>query len=225
MKVAFLSESPADEAALRIFVEAILGEPIEPVSRAERTGGLEFVIRTLPPVLREIHYHRTADALVVGIDSDNSPVHQSGHAPNEWKASKCRWCQLRSTLDDITRTLRAIPSYPPILTAVAVPTPAIEAWYLFSEDSNCTEANWVRCRNERTPSKTEIDRLKRLIYDTTRPDLARETERATKRATALATKIEQIEGFFPNSFGVFAAEIRRWRFRDSHQSAGESAPP
>jgi len=75
MKVAVLSESSADEAAIRVFLEALRGERIEPPSSMPpiRSRGWPAPLITLPSVLRHLHYHSDAEALVVVVDSELSP--------------------------------------------------------------------------------------------------------------------------------------------------------
>ncbi|HZP58845.1 MAG TPA: hypothetical protein VFB27_00875, partial [Opitutaceae bacterium] len=64
MNVAVLSESPADEAALRALVEAAFGEPVRPVTYALRARGWPSVAQVLPGVIRHLHFHTDADGLV-----------------------------------------------------------------------------------------------------------------------------------------------------------------
>ena len=52
MKVAFLSESPADEAAIGVFVQRVPGTEVEPVVPALRARGWPDVLRLLPAVVR-----------------------------------------------------------------------------------------------------------------------------------------------------------------------------
>ena len=55
MKVALLSESPADEAVLRVLVEAVLGAPPKFVSPGLRARGWPNVAQVLPAVIRHLH--------------------------------------------------------------------------------------------------------------------------------------------------------------------------
>ena len=54
MKVALLSESPADEAALRVLVEGVLRERVQFVEPALRARGWPSVAQVLPAVLRHL---------------------------------------------------------------------------------------------------------------------------------------------------------------------------
>ncbi|MFQ5796704.1 MAG: hypothetical protein ACE5JP_16875, partial [Candidatus Bipolaricaulia bacterium] len=81
MKVAVLSESPADEAAVRILVEGILGrqtQPIDPPRSLRIRGWTSILNKTneLSAVLRSLYFYTNAEALVLVVDSNHSPVHQ-----------------------------------------------------------------------------------------------------------------------------------------------------
>ena len=80
MKVAFFAESPADQAAITIFTEAILGSKTSFVSHAGlRNRGWPSVRTVLPAVLKELHYHTDAEGFVLVVDSNGSPPHVSAH--------------------------------------------------------------------------------------------------------------------------------------------------
>lgn len=209
MKVAILSESPADEAALQVFVEAILAEPIETHQPHLRSRGYPSVVQVLPSVLKDLHYQRHADALVVVVDSDNSTIHQPAHDAAGASDPLCRFCQLRSAIEITRQNLRPIPNAEPIRVALAVPTPSIEAWYLFG-DPDCTEAGWSVKQKSQTSSFTEIRRLKKLAYGTDRPAIAAETVSAITFAQKLCADLVPLEQHFPNSFGLLASELRTW---------------
>jgi len=210
MKVAILSESSADEAALNVFVGAILGEPIETYEPHLRSRGFTSVLQVLPAVLKELHYKRSADALVVVVDSDNSTIHQPAHEAADSLEPTCRFCQIHSVIEATRQQLRPIPHLPPINTAIAVPTPSIEAWYLFGVDPNCTEAGWSLKRSSKISAVGEIRRLKTMAYGTGRPALQLETAQAIAHAKRLIASIDQLEAFFPNSFGILASSVRGW---------------
>ncbi|MCH7988006.1 MAG: hypothetical protein IID46_02520 [Planctomycetes bacterium] len=210
MKIAILSESPADEAAVKIFVEKILGQTIEVITRRVRSSGVDAVLNSVPPVLKALHYHRTADALVVALDSDRSPVHLSDHIPNDHAKLGCCSCNLHLIIEETLRHLRPIPNQPKIQTAVAVAVPAIEAWYQFGRDSNCTEAGWIHRRTAGVDAPAEIRKLKRAVYGTDRPGQALSKGKAIEHAERLAADLTPLEEYFPNSFGVFAQQVREW---------------
>ena len=215
MKVAILSESPADEAAVRILVEAILGEPIETVTLRVRSGGWNAVLRAIPPTLRALHFRNMADAMVVVIDSDQSTVHEADHNLDDPEAAKCRSCQLVSIIEKIQRDLRPMPDWPSIKTAIAVPTPSIEAWYLFGMNSDCTEAGWKVKQKSRVSSVSAIRQLKTEAYGTDRPGIQLETSCAIIHAQRLAGNLVEFEKYFPNSFQLLANELRAWIPKDA----------
>lgn len=83
MKVAVLSESPADEAAIRILVEGILGRQTQSPALSSfrtRAPGISGVFRAFPAVLKELYYNQQdAEGLIVVVDSDHTPVHSPEH--------------------------------------------------------------------------------------------------------------------------------------------------
>jgi predicted ATPase len=68
MKIGYFSESPADQAALAVFAEGILGEPPEPANMVLEGFGVMSVLGELDGVFRGAHYGSDADALVVVVD-------------------------------------------------------------------------------------------------------------------------------------------------------------
>jgi hypothetical protein len=75
MKLAVLSESEADEAALRIIAEGILGRQVEwHRGFRRRSSGFGSVPGLLRPALMELHYHTDVDGLLVVVDSDHTPL-------------------------------------------------------------------------------------------------------------------------------------------------------
>src|SRR5207247_2814712 len=96
MKVAYFAESPADQAALAIFTDAILGSQTEAVTyKGLRHRGWPTVRTVLPAVLKELHYHTDAEGFVLVVDSNGSPPHLPLHEQPAARASQCRLCQLR----------------------------------------------------------------------------------------------------------------------------------
>lgn len=118
MKVAVLSESPADEAAIRVLVEGVLGESPQRVDLPLiRTRGWHGALGAFPAALTQLHYTTDTEAFVVVVDSDQSPVHQLSHEQPGGAAGKCRVCNLRETAIRVQSQLRARASRPPIKTA------------------------------------------------------------------------------------------------------------
>src|SRR5215212_1976636 len=134
MKVVVLSESSADEAAIRILINGILGEETEDVpSLPLRSRGWPYVLRVLPTVIKFLHYQTDAEAIVVIADSDDSPVHRSSHDQAGNAEVGCRLCQLRKVFKETKLT--AITGRGELKIAVGLAVPAIEAWYLCGVDA------------------------------------------------------------------------------------------
>ena len=144
MKVAILSESSADEAAVRILVDGLLGRQSLPIHPPPlRSRGWPSVRQILPAVLKHLYYQTDAEALVVVVDSNHSPVHQEAHDQPEGGDERCRLCQLRKAVDRVQGEVRLLPNRPRIKTAVGIAVPAIEAWFLCGSDPRVSEAAWV----------------------------------------------------------------------------------
>lgn len=209
MKVTLLSESSADEAAVRILIEAILGKPTEPVALPPlRARGWASVFQVLPGVLTHLHYRTDAEAFVVVVDSDTSPAHQQTHDDPDNADEKCRLCQLRELVAQTQKTLRLAEGRMLIKIAIGLAVPAIEAWYRCGLDAHATEAMLIQ---QPLSGITEIKRrLKKDVYGTDRPSIELETKRAIEEATRLAQDLGLFEACFPGGFGALARDVRNW---------------
>src|SRR5262245_2178832 len=118
MKVALLSESPADEAALRVLVTAVLRQSPRFVAPGFRARGWPNVAQLLPAVLRHLHFNTDTDLLVVVVDSDDSVVHTTGHDKPGFFHPLCRMCQLRAVHRQTTKKLPPAHGRPHVLRAV-----------------------------------------------------------------------------------------------------------
>jgi hypothetical protein len=124
-----LSESPADEAAVRLLAEAILGQSTQVVHpKRLQTRGWPAVLHVLPNVLRYLHYRTDAEGLIVVVDSDKSPLHRSDE-PHESTTCECRRCQLREVALRTQVELQARFSRAAIKLATGLAVPSIEAWF------------------------------------------------------------------------------------------------
>ena len=210
MKVALFSESEADDAALRVFVEAILGEPIEPVPHVGlRTRGWPSVRNILEVVLKQLHYHREAEGFVMIVDSNGTPPHVREHeGPNPPK-TLCRLCRLRAIRDEVFKHARPRLHRAPLKTAMGLAVPAIEAWLLCGQDHGVNEAVWKNGLAAGHPPYSTRE-LKTKLYGTDRPSLALESRRMTEAARGLANQLAHVERCFPDGFGGFAQELRLW---------------
>ena len=208
MNVAVLSESPADEAAIRILVDALLGSQTQLVAApALRTRGWPAVARVLPSVFKHLYYQTDADALVVVVDSDDSPVHQKQH--DIVREPACRLCELHRIVASIEGSIRSPRHRPMLKTAIGLAVPAVEAWYRCGEDPHVTEATWIQQMNSKRFSY-DRKRLKRDVYGTDRPSIEQETRLAIQAATRLAGNIVLLEQAFPHGFGPLVTDVRSW---------------
>src|SRR3954467_6571191 len=105
MKLALLSESPADEVALRVLVTAVLGGPPHFVAPGFRARGWPNVAQVMPAVIRHLHFNTATDALVVVVDSDDAVVHTTRHDAPGYFHPHCRMCQLRAIHRQTTKRL------------------------------------------------------------------------------------------------------------------------
>ncbi len=210
MKIAVVSESPADEAAIKILVDAIVGDKTELVSAPRlRPSGWPNVLTLLPSIVKALHYYTDADSLAVVVDSDDSPVHGTAHEAGAENYPDCRLCQLRTCVGLSLRRVTAVANRVPLRTALGVAVPAIEAWYRCGIDPHVMEATWSR---KLLGESITYDRrsLKVDIYGSHQPSLATETNAAVLAATRLANNIEILEQFFPVGFGCLVYDVRTW---------------
>ncbi|MBL8799213.1 MAG: hypothetical protein JNM56_35330 [Planctomycetia bacterium] len=212
MKLAVLSESPADEAALRILAEALLGATSEVVGLDvfQYRSGWQAVLKIMPLVMRHLHYQTDADGLLVSLDSDKSPIHEAAHEAAGQAVKHCRICSLRDILRTTQAQLKTRGDGSRLKVAIGLAVPQIEAWYRCGWDSTVTEAAWrVGLRSGKFPFTS--DSLKRDVYGSLLSGLELETLRAIEEARRLATCIEELETWFPAGFGYLSREVRTWR--------------
>ena len=210
MKLALLSESPADEAVLRVLVGAVLGEPLQLVTPSLRARGWPSVEQVLPPILRHLHFHTDAQGLVVVVDSDDSPVHTAAHEVPGYHHPFCRLCRLRAVFRRTMKNLPPAHGRNSPLRAVGVAVPAIEAWLLCGRDDTVTEAAWTAGQARGVPPYTRAE-LKQRVYGTTRPSLPWEIQRALVEVARHRADVRRLEHDFPHGFGALAQDLRSWR--------------
>lgn len=209
MNVAVLSESPADEAAVRILIGGILGTEISAVNYPLRSRGWPSVLQLLPTVLKHLHYQTDAEALVLVVDSNSSPVHVISHEEPNQADLNCRICRLRHAIRQTQYQLRERAGYAPIKTAIGLAVPCIEAWYRCGMDARVTEAAWLSGMGSGPLPYAKIG-LKREVYGTERPSLLLEEKRASEEATRLAQNLSLLERLFSNGFGILTRDVRGW---------------
>ena len=209
MKVALLSESPADEAALRLVAEGVLGRPVELVQPPLRARGWPSVAQVLPVILRHLHFRTDAAGLVVTVDADDTVVHPAEHERPGYFHPGCRLCELRAIVRQTVKRLPPANGRVRLHTAVGLAVPAIEAWYLCGRDETVTEAAWVEGRERGVAPYTRRE-LKQRVYATTHPSLPLEIERAEAAIRRHAGDYRRLEFDFPGGFGALVADLRRW---------------
>ncbi|HVZ64894.1 MAG TPA: hypothetical protein VG936_10010 [Lacunisphaera sp.] len=220
MKLAILSESPADEAALRVLVEYVLARPFDTLPVSLRARGWPSVEQVLPPIVRHLHFQTDADGLVVVVDSDDSVVHTPAHEAPGYHHPFCRICRLRHAF---RRTVKNLPPRRPasaaanpgqpgearVLRAIGLAVPAIEAWYLCGRDTSITEAAWLEGQASGRPPYTRRE-LKWRVYGTDRPTLPFEVKRAVQEVSRHRGDVRRLENDFPAGFGALARDLRAW---------------
>jgi hypothetical protein len=210
MKVAILSESSADEAAIRIFAEGLLDRPTEHVEFSGlRSRGWPSVRNVFGAVYKDLWYRSDAEGLIVVVDSDEATIHHPSHA-EPTGPRPCRLCELRQVERRVRSELRPVAGRGLLRIAIGIATPAIEAWYAVGVSPHVNEPTWVQALASRQFPYTKAS-LKQMVYGTDRPSLQLETERATAAARRLAGSLDEVIERFPNGFGPLASEIRSWR--------------
>jgi len=208
MKIALLSESPADEAVLRVLVEAVLGAPPKFVSPGLRARGWPNVAQVLPAVIRHLHFNTDTDALVVSCDSDDSVVHTAAHNAPGYFHPHCRMCQLRGVFHRTAKKFPPAHGRPRVLRGVGVAVPALEAWLLCGKDAGVTEAAWT-AGQERGRAPYSRAELKWRVYGTDRPSLPHEIRCAHHELERIRRDPRRLEYDFPG-FALLAADVREW---------------
>jgi hypothetical protein len=197
-----LSESTADEAAIRILVEAIKGAPVTWFAPTKwRNRGWPAVLRELPVVIQHLHYQTDATGLVVVVDTNSSPPHEVVHRTRA--NPECRLCALQAKVEQTIANLTPRLNRPVLRVAFGVATPAIEAWYLAGKRPHPSEQAWI-AEGPKSYSKME---LKREAYGTDRPNLPLQTRRAEEEARRLAEDLGLLRANFPRGFGCFETGV------------------
>lgn len=206
MKLALLSESPADETALRVLVESVLRERPVFIGPGFRARGWPNVAQLLPSVIKHLHFNTNADALVVVVDSDDSVVHGVEHDRPGYFHPHCRMCQLRAVFRQTMKRLPAANGRERMLRVVGVAVPAIEAWYLCGRDEHVTEQAWVDGQERGRLPYTRAE-LKWRVYGTDRPSLPHEIVCAMREVERQRRDLRRLENDFPG-FAALAADLR-----------------
>lgn len=209
MNLAILSESPADEAAIAVLVEAISHQPFNRIQAGLRARGWPNVVQILPAVIRHLHFNTAADGLVVVVDSDDSVVHTEAHEAPDYFHPLCRLCQMRAVFRRTTKKLPPAHGRKRVLRCIGVAVPAIEAWYLCGRDESVSEAAWIAGQEKGVPPYTRAQ-LKYRVYGTDRPSLPYETQCAVAEVRRHHEDVRRLEADFPGGFGSLANDLRGW---------------
>ncbi len=208
MKLAVLSESPADEAALLVLAAAVLNKPVTRVYPSLRARGWPNVAQVMPSIIRHLHFNTTADALVVVVDADDSVVHEPGHENGGNFHPRCRLCQLMAIFRQTTKKLPPARGRERLLRGIGVAVPAIEAWYLSGKDDTVTEAAWVGGQASGRQPYTRGE-LKHRVYGTDRPGLLHETNCAVREARRIGADTRRLENDHPG-FAALVRDLHGW---------------
>ncbi|MGH9798872.1 MAG: hypothetical protein ACRD82_00765 [Blastocatellia bacterium] len=209
MKIAILSESPADATAIHLLVESLLNTRVQDVRFRPETRSWPQVRDNLPKVLQHLHYRTDAEALVVVADLDDDPIHQPAHDTSGNSDLSCRLCCLRDVIRQAQHQLSSNISRPAIKTAVGVAVPAIESWLLCGQDGRASEAAWLQGGSAFRGRSFRLE-LKSAVYGNDRSSLSLKIQRASEEAKRLAGDLSLLENHFPAGFGALAQDLRNW---------------
>lgn len=212
MKVAVYGESPADEAALRILVDALLGSPTQRIGFPWlKSRGWPSILQNLPKVVQYLHYQTDAEGLVVVVDSDKSPLPAQPLQRLAESDDPSRLGRLQRAVDLVAARVAPVPHRPELKLALGLAVPTIEAWYRCGLDARVNETAWTRALQS-SEYAYDASRLKRAVYGTDRPPLELATEVAAQQAQRLVNegRFELLERIYPIGFGSLADGLRSW---------------
>ena len=203
MRVAILSESSADESALRILVDATLGTKTFPASNLSlRSRNWQTVKSVLLANANMLHYRTDADALVVVVDSNHTYL-----SPDK---TENRLKDFQELVEKCRKQFRPVSGRVPLKIALGVAAPAIEAWWLCKSNPQISEPAWEKGLDENREPYSKLE-LKKKLYAADYPSLELMTRKMTEAAQVIAGDLPALERAFPNGFGNLANELRSWR--------------
>ncbi len=211
MKIAFFSESKADETVLKNLVEEISEEEIEEtdIQKKLQFRSSSHLVKNLPVVIRSVNYSSDAEFLVISSDSDDYPVHIAEHDVNE--NEECHLCRLRKIVKKSLTEIQGFEGQETLKVAIGIPVPAIEAWLLFGENPQVSENTWIRKQNG---EKITYDRkkLKTELYGGDRISEAKRIEISIKAIQRIIVNesLNDLEKAFPQGFGSLSNEVKSW---------------
>lgn len=200
MKVAIVAESSADQASVRLLLDAILGETTGNVGFPILIRGYPHIFQMLPAVIRYLVYRTDADALLAVVDSDHSTLD-----PND---PDNRIRKMRGIAHHTFSQMKKGHRY--LHLAFGMPVPAIEAWLLAGRHPHLSESAWKEGIRDGKDPYTKRE-LKELAYQVGKPALMRATRRQMELAREMRSHIGDLETRFPHGFGSMADAIRRWK--------------
>ena len=212
MKITIFSESPNDEAVVRILVESILDEEIEevPPPNQFRSRGIDFFLNLIPAVIKAAYYNTESEAIVLVCDSNDKPVHIPEHEEKDNKDSlKCRFCIVKRKVTETLDSLTVKPNGKMIKVAIGVAVPAIEAWLVCGKKLDVSEGKWIDKQNGKKVSYNKAS-LKQKIYGE-RSFKTKRIEIGIEEAKRLTKNLELLEEKFPQGFGNLSKEIKTWK--------------
>jgi hypothetical protein len=209
MKLGIVSESPADEAAIRVLVESVLKQEVQILQPPLRARGWPSVAQVLPAIIRHLHFNTDASGLVVVVDSDDTVVHTEKHEAPNYFHPRCRLCQLRAVFRQTVKKLPPAHGRERLLRGIGVAVPAIEGWYLCGRDERVTEDVWLKGQDTGVLPYTRGE-LKWRVYGTDRPTLRQEIDCALGEVARHRRDTRRLEYDFPG-FAALAKDLRTWR--------------
>ena len=209
MRASILSESEVYEAGIRILAEAVLGAPLTVIDPVRvRARGFPAAMKRIPSTYKSLHWNSDADGLIIVVDSDESPIHETSHESSGFNAPNCRWCQISRAISELQSQISPR-SNGPLKIAIGLAVPAIEAWYLCGKDIHCTEGHFSR---EPSNALYEIRRdLKRKAYGAHPAPHELMKQKAVEECNRVAKILPLLEQNFPKGFGLFARALRTWQ--------------
>jgi hypothetical protein len=155
MRIAVISESPADQEAVHILAKSVLGPTCIAVRQDLQAAGWSGVLDILPVAIKMLHFRCEADGLIVVVDSDDNPISTA--------SEENRLHKFRRVAEQTTSTLSPVSGHPPLRVAVGVAVPALEAWLLSADRQDFSEAVWENGLRTGVPPYSRND-LKTHLY-------------------------------------------------------------
>lgn len=211
MKVAVLSESPADEAAIKILVDGILGFETERIDGPRlETRGYPSIIGQISSVYKHLYFCTEAEAFVVFLDADDSEFHKKLHEKSSTSAGECRLCKVRNCITNVRKNITPVPHRSKLNTAVGIAYPFIEAWFCCGRLPGVGENNWKRSLKNPSGLREKKLEIKRQLYNTDHHSLSLKTQVAITESTRLSQDIDQMKRLFPVGFGSLVDDVSNW---------------